>query len=64
VADAGLGTINAVRLCVEALRGFPVLVALNRFDPADDLHVRNRAWLVEHGLVVTTDPVEAAALLR
>lgn len=64
VADAGLGTINAVRLCVDALRGFPVLVALNRFDPAEDLHVRNRAWLADHGFSLTTDPVEAAALLR
>lgn len=64
VADAGLGTINAVRLCLEALRGFPVLVALNRFDPADDLHRRNRAWLEDHGVAVTTDPGEAADLLR
>ena len=64
VADAGLGTINAVRLCLEALRGFPVLVALNRFDPADDLHVRNRAWLADHGIALTVDPAGAAALLR
>ncbi len=64
VADAGLGTINAVRLCLEALRGFPVLVALNRFDAADDLHRRNRAWLEEHGVAVTTGPDEAAARLR
>lgn len=64
VADAGLGTINAVRLCLEALRGFPVLVALNRFDPADDLHARNRAWLLEHSIALATDPAEAADLLR
>ncbi|MFM7059658.1 MAG: ATP-dependent dethiobiotin synthetase BioD [Actinomycetes bacterium] len=64
VADAGLGTINAVRLCLEALRGFPVLVALNRFEHADDLHRRNRAWLEDHGVAVTTDPGEAADLLR
>ncbi|MFM7617256.1 MAG: ATP-dependent dethiobiotin synthetase BioD [Actinomycetes bacterium] len=64
VADAGLGTINAVRLCVEALRGFPVLVALNRFDPADDLQRRNLAWLEEHGFAVTTDPADAAERLR
>jgi dethiobiotin synthetase len=49
VADAGLGTINDVRLSLEALdRGAHVatpLVLLNRFDPADDLHRRNRTWL-------------------
>jgi len=57
VADAGLGTVNAVRLSVDALR--PVLggagpgggerrapvVVLNRFDEASDLHRRNRDWL-------------------
>jgi len=64
VADAGLGTINAVRLCLETLRGFPVLVALNRFDPAEDLHLRNRAWLLEHGVALMTHPAEAADLLR
>lgn len=62
VADAGLGTINAVRLCVDALAEWPVTVLLNRFDQADELHLANRAWLRDHlpGPVVT-DP---AALLR
>lgn len=45
VADAGLGTINAVRMSVDALTGFDTLVVLNRHDPAEDLHRRNRAWL-------------------
>ncbi len=51
VADAGLGTINAVRLTVDALRSVAVppsaavMVVLNRFDAAVDLHVRNREWL-------------------
>lgn len=49
VADAGLGTINDVRLSLEAIdRGAHVatpLVLLNRFDPGDDLHRRNRSWL-------------------
>ncbi len=47
VADAGLGTINAVRLTVEALRrvAAPLVVVLNRFDPASELHVRNLEWL-------------------
>jgi len=52
VADAGLGTINAVRLTLEALdRGAHVatfVVVLNRFDATDDLHLRNRAWFDEH----------------
>ena len=49
VADSGLGTINGVRLSLEAIdRGSHVatpLVMLNRFDPGDDLHRRNRSWL-------------------
>ncbi|HET6875576.1 MAG TPA: dethiobiotin synthase [Acidimicrobiales bacterium] len=45
VADAGLGTINAVRLSVRALAPMPVIVYLNRFDPGDDLHGRNLSWL-------------------
>lgn len=52
VADAGLGTINAVRLTLEAIdRGSHVatpLVFLNRFDAADELHRRNRTWLDHH----------------
>jgi dethiobiotin synthetase len=47
VADAGLGTINAVRLSVAALNGWPVVVYLNRYDDGNDLHRRNRAWLEE-----------------
>jgi dethiobiotin synthetase len=47
VADAGLGTLNAVRLSAEALRQVPALlvVVLNRFDSATELHVLNRNWL-------------------
>lgn len=56
VADAGLGTIDAVRSAVEALAPMPVVVLLNRFDGADDLHRRNRDWLVERdGCDVVTD---------
>lgn len=47
VADAGLGTINLVRLSVGAMDGHRVLVVLNRFDPSDDLHRRNHDWLLE-----------------
>jgi dethiobiotin synthetase len=52
VADAGLGTINQIILSLEAINsGAHVatpIVVLNRFDPADDLHKRNRDWLIEH----------------
>ncbi len=48
VADAGLGTINAVQLCAAVLAPVaPVCTILNRYDDADDLHRRNRQWLVE-----------------
>ena len=40
VADAGLGTINSVRLSADALADFPVVVALNRYSD-DPLHARN-----------------------
>jgi dethiobiotin synthetase len=45
VADAGLGTINAVRLSAGALAPLPLVVLLNRFDPTEELHERNRRWL-------------------
>jgi len=64
VADAGLGTINAVRLGVSSLPA-PLVVMLNRYDRADDLHVRNRRWLAEHnGFDVTTAVEQLADRLR
>ncbi|MFI5053723.1 MAG: hypothetical protein ACHQDE_05120, partial [Acidimicrobiia bacterium] len=61
VADAGLGTINAVRLSVGAFVGVPVVVALNRFT-AEPLHQRNRDHLVAiDGFDVVTTPAELAA---
>jgi dethiobiotin synthetase len=45
VADAGLGTLNAVRLSVGVLAGHPVTVFLNRFDATAPLHADNHAWL-------------------
>jgi dethiobiotin synthetase len=57
VADAGLGTINAVRLGAAALARWPLVVALNRYDDAVDLHRRNAHWLrTRDGLDVVTDP--------
>ena len=70
IADAGLGTINLVRLSCAALgTDRTVIVYLNRFDPAHDLHVRNRDWLrTREGLGIVTDPEalaeELAALSR
>jgi dethiobiotin synthetase len=64
VADAGLGTINAVRLSLTALAGFPVVVALNHFT-GDDLQERNREHLVAvDGIEVVTEPRALATLLR
>jgi dethiobiotin synthetase len=53
VAPAGLGAINAVRLCRPALPE-PAVVFLNRFDRGD-LHDRNRRWLQAEGLDVIVD---------
>jgi dethiobiotin synthetase len=47
VAEAGLGTLNAVRTCLPALEGFRVAVMLNRYDALDDLHPRNAGWLTQ-----------------
>lgn len=61
VADAGLGTINAVRLSVPALRPLPVTVFLNRFEPDDPVHERNRRWLSERdGMEVVVGVEELA----
>lgn len=75
VADAGLGTINAVRLCVAALAGVAstdgsgataqLVIALNRFDPDADLHWENREWLLDHdGLATLAVPGTEERLCR
>lgn len=55
VADAGLGTIHAVRACLPALaaaaevgRAPRTVVVLNRFEPGATLHRRNVEWLRRH----------------
>ena len=64
VADAGLGTINAVRLTVAALSSWTPVIALNRYDENDDLHRANRVWLEERdGCCVVTSPDGLAAEL-
>ena len=61
VADAGLGTINAVRLTVAALSSWTPVVALNRYDDGDPLHHANRAWLADRdGFTVVTSPGQLA----
>ncbi len=64
VADAGLGTINLVRLSRDALRKERlVVVYLNRFDAGSELHARNAQWLAtREGLDVLTD-IEALVQL-
>ena len=61
VAGAGLGTLGDLRLAGRALSGWPMVVYLNHFDPADELHERNRRWLAERqGLVVAVNATEPA----
>jgi dethiobiotin synthetase len=64
VADAALGTINAVRLAAEAIAPTPTLVVLNRFDAGEPLHAANLRWLrdIDH-LDVTTDPAAVLGAL-
>ncbi|MEJ5255997.1 MAG: dethiobiotin synthase [Acidimicrobiales bacterium] len=68
VADAGLGTINSVRLTMEALEGAglpaTLIVHLNRFDERNELHRHNRRWLRERdGFEVVTTIDELAGRL-
>lgn len=56
VADAGLGTLNAVRLSLDALAGRPAVVMLNHFDHRAELHRANQSWLMER----TEAPVVAS----
>jgi dethiobiotin synthetase len=64
VADAGLGTINAVRLSADAFGNFPVVVALNRYRD-EPLHERNLEHLTTvDGFDVVTMPRALADRLR
>lgn len=64
VADAGLGTIHAIRSSLETLTPLPVVVVLNRYDDSDELHRANREWLTQRdGFDVVTDTVALAARL-
>ncbi len=62
VAEAGLGTVNAVRLSVDAFAGAPVVVVLNGYDHHDVVHHGNRDWLRDRdGYDVVTGPEAVAA---
>jgi dethiobiotin synthetase len=67
VADAGLGTINSVRLSMEALSGgnfsTEIVVILNRYSESNELHMLNRRWLTERdGFRVISMPSDVSAL--
>jgi dethiobiotin synthetase len=65
VADAELGTINAVRLTMAAVGSTPTIVYLNRFNPNNELHELNRHWLAEQDkLTVITDVHSLAVALE
>ena len=72
VADAGLGTLNNIRLTLAALADLldsrddlDCIVVLNRFDPTVELHRLNLAWLHDHdGIDAVTSPDDLAARLR
>jgi len=61
VAHAGLGAINAVRLCAPSAPR-PLVVFLNHFDRTD-LHDRNLRWLQAEGFDVVTSVAEQAGRL-
>jgi len=71
VADAGLGTINGVRMSMDAIgrvtsgmAGVRTVVVLDRFDGHHDIHRRNLQWLSERdGFAVVTVPGHDPALV-
>jgi len=64
VADSDLGSINSVRLTTAPFDQRPLVVALNRFDPAEEIHERNQTWLqLRAGFDVVTSPTALAARL-
>jgi dethiobiotin synthetase len=63
IARPELGVINDVRLGLDAFAPYNVVVALNHFDPIDEIHTGNRDWLrTEVGAQVVTSPLELADL--
>ncbi len=65
VADAALGALNLVRLASDALAPHATLVHLNRYDAAEEVQRRNRAWLAERmKLALTSDLAALVAALE
>jgi dethiobiotin synthetase len=61
VTGAGLGILSDVHLAARAFGTQPLIVYLNRYDPAQELHERNRRWLAERdGMVVAVSPQQLA----
>jgi dethiobiotin synthetase len=58
IADAGLGVLNAVGLCLKALPNMRVSVFLNRFQDDNQLHQLNRHWLHDRDGIDATISVE------
>lgn len=64
VASPALGVVSSTRLASRALGDTPLLVLLNRYDPADEVHQRSRDWLhAVDGLMIVTDTAAAADLV-
>jgi len=66
VADAGLGTLNAVRMSLAAIAPLNGVVFLNRYRESDELHRLNRAWLADaYGIEALIDlPALTACLTK
>jgi dethiobiotin synthetase len=62
VADAGLGTINAVRLALQVTAPWPTCVFLNRYDAANELHRLNRQWLLRQDGIAARTGIEELPL--
>jgi dethiobiotin synthetase len=61
VSGAGLGILSDARLASRAFGAHPLIVYLNRYDPSQELHERNRRWLVDRdGMVVAVGPRQLA----
>jgi len=58
VADAGLGTLNAVRLSLASVEPLMATVLLNRFDAGNELHRLNRDWLIQRYRVQVATQIE------
>ncbi len=64
IADAGLGTLNLVRLSLDVLRHPRVLVYLNRYQHDEQVHRLNLAWLQQQDqLQVATEISQVLAWL-